>query len=68
MLLGCLRQQGLTVGINADLFDVRKGIAGKTAIKLMHNEIGILRRYDTDKNVYLRRNLGVTYWTFRLEN
>jgi hypothetical protein len=34
----------LTIGVYADVFDVRKGIAGETAIKLMHEQIGIIRR------------------------
>ena len=51
VLLGCLRQQQLTVGIYADVLDVCKGIAGETAIKLMHKKIGILRRYGSDKKM-----------------
>jgi hypothetical protein len=51
VILGCLRQQRLTVGIYADVLDVRKGITGETEIKLMHKKIGILRRYGLDKKM-----------------
>jgi hypothetical protein len=51
VLLGCLRQQRLTVGVYADVFNVSEGIAGETAIKLMHEDIGILRRHGTDKKI-----------------
>jgi hypothetical protein len=42
VLLGCLRQLRLIIGVSADVFKVRKGIAGETAIILTHEEIGIL--------------------------
>jgi hypothetical protein len=51
VLLDCQRQQRLTVGIFADVFDVHKGIANETTIKLMHKEIGILRRHGTDEKM-----------------
>jgi hypothetical protein len=51
VLLDCLRQQQLTIGIYTDVFDVHKDIARETAIKLMHKEIRILRRYDSDKEM-----------------
>ncbi len=53
--LGCLRQQWLTVGIYADVFDVCEDIAGETAIKLTHAEIGIIRRYGTDKSLFYEK-------------
>jgi hypothetical protein len=53
VLLGSLRQQWLTVGIYADVLDVHKGIAGETAIKPMPKEKGIIRRYDSDKKMYV---------------
>jgi hypothetical protein len=56
VLLGCLRQQRLTVGIYADVFDLHEGIAGKTAIKLTHEEIEILRRHVADKKMCFTRN------------
>jgi hypothetical protein len=31
--------------------DVGEGIAGETAIKLMHKEIGICSRYGSDKKI-----------------
>jgi hypothetical protein len=31
--------------------DVGDGIAGETVTKLMHDEIGIIRRYGLDKNM-----------------
>jgi hypothetical protein len=43
VLMGCLRQQQLAVGVYADVFDLRKGIAGETSIKLLHKEIRIFR-------------------------
>ncbi len=70
VLLGCLRQQQLTVGFYADVFDLHKGIAGETAIKLAHEEIGILRRHNRYKKMcFLQEiNLGVPYQSFRFEN
>jgi hypothetical protein len=56
VLSGCLRQQQLTVGIYADMFNVHKVITSETAIKLMHEEIEILSRHGTDKNVCITRN------------
>jgi hypothetical protein len=35
----------LTVDVFADVMDVGEGIAGETAIKLMHKEIEICSRY-----------------------
>jgi hypothetical protein len=35
----------LTVDVSADVMDAGEGIAGKTAIKLMHKKIGICSRY-----------------------
>jgi hypothetical protein len=43
------------------------GIAGEIATKLTHEEIGILRRYDSDKNVYLTIENDKTHWTFRFK-
>ncbi len=40
-----------------------EGIAGETAIKLMHKEIGIFISYI--KNIYLWTKLDVTYQTIR---
>jgi hypothetical protein len=39
------------VGICANMLDVGEGIAGETAIKLMHEEIRIVRRYGSDKGM-----------------
>jgi hypothetical protein len=35
----------LTVDVCADVMELAEGIAGETAIKLMHKEIGICSRY-----------------------
>jgi hypothetical protein len=43
VLLGCLRQQRLKVAICASVFYVHEGFAGETAIKLMYEELEILR-------------------------
>ncbi len=44
------------------------GIAGETVRKLIHDEIGILRRYGLDKKyVYLTIKNYETYWTFRFK-
>jgi hypothetical protein len=41
--------------------DVGDGIAGETVAKLMHDEIGILRRYGLDKkNVLMYKPIGPT--------
>jgi hypothetical protein len=47
------------------MMDVREGIGGETAIKLMHKEIGICSRYrvQTRKNVYLWTKLDMTHQT-----
>ncbi len=41
----------MTVGAYADVFNVRKEIAGEIAIKLTHEEIGILRRCGTGQKM-----------------
>jgi hypothetical protein len=51
VMLGCLRQQRLTDGNYANVLDVGEGIASEAAIKLMHKDIGILRRYGSDKGI-----------------
>jgi hypothetical protein len=59
VLLGYLKQQQLTAGIYADVFNVDKGIAGETAIKQMHKEIGFLKRYSTDKRMCIYGEIKV---------
>ncbi len=44
------------------------GIAGETVTKLMHDEVGILRRYGLDKKyVYLTIKNYETHRTFRFK-
>ncbi len=49
--VGLLEYQSLTDGICDDVLDVVEGIASKTAIELMQEEIGIRERYDSDKKM-----------------
>jgi hypothetical protein len=41
----------VAVGVYADVLDERKGIAGEMEINLAHKEIGICRRYCSDKKM-----------------
>jgi hypothetical protein len=49
VLLSC---QPLTDGICDGVLDVVEGIASETVIKLMQEEKGIRKRYDSDKKMY----------------
>jgi hypothetical protein len=53
VLLGC---HPLTDGICDDVLDVVEGIAGETVIELTQEEKGIKEIYDSEKNVYVRKN------------
>jgi hypothetical protein len=61
-----LGYQPLTDGICDDVLDVVEGIAGETVIELTQEEQGIKEIYDSEKNVYVRKNRkDVTHWVIR---
>ncbi len=53
MLLG---YQPLTNGICDNVLDVVEGIVSETVIELMREEKGTREIYDSEKNVYVRKN------------
>ncbi len=61
-----LGYQPLTDGICDDVLDVIEGIAGGTVIELTQEENNMQERYDSDRNVYVRKNQkDVTHWVIR---
>jgi hypothetical protein len=48
-----LGYQPLTDGVCDDVFDMVEGISGETVMKMMHEEVGICKRYVCHKEMWI---------------